>query len=714
MNRLTSFLAAVAIFGALGAAPASAALIADDFNRPDGSAMGATSVGGYPWTERDSGSGGGDTAGISGGQAHLHGAGGGIATPATTSNTAQAVLLAPDATDTVALPNVDIRSDFRFHLDSTTLDTTNNSGGYILRKEGANVAVQSRQVLVQMLPTGGIYVGEGTGSTINALYANNPFVPGNQSAAQLADFQGPGSLPATFNGLPFDVNGNGRLEADEPFELRAVLNNRQLHVFVNGRPVAAGLTSVTDGTATGTQTVSLFKNRFRSGTRTIADPFFDNLAIEPTDTNIIFRHLEDLNPTVEGWTLDQSGTVTGSAGDDGLRHWRIDSADNARGRYEFNLTEAQYNDPSGWTATAVARANRAEHLNAELAVMDGNYWTLGMVGGPDVARPAGAYTHRSGAGATRLAAMDPTAAYHTYQMVHDPGADVTRFYLDGVGIGTVARSEVLASSDYRVYFGDNTGSGGAADSQWNFVQYQIGQTAMTGTVLEHLGRNDPVLDEGWTLDSNNTGEGFQVSPGFDGRSYWRIEQAAGYRANYQRVLGNDSNFAHPDGWTMTAVAKLNTSAEVFNSTLWADDGQNAWSMSLVDGSGSLAAGLYAAGPGASPVLLSDADPTEEYRFYQMIFDPAGDGGNGLVSYYVDGAAVGALTRSDASSLSSALYRIGFGDNRSGGGASDSQWALVRFETGQHYMVPEPSSAVLAMFGAAWLGFLSRRRRSRST
>ncbi|MDY0165345.1 MAG: PEP-CTERM sorting domain-containing protein [Thermoguttaceae bacterium] len=707
MNRLTSFLATAAILCAIGAAPASAALIADDFNRTDGSAMGATSIGGYLWTERDAGSGGGDTAGISGGQTHLHGAGGGIATPATTSNTAQAILLAPDATDTVALPNVDIRSDFRFHLNSTTLVTTNNSGGYILRKGGANVGVTSSQVLIQMLPTGGIYVGEGNGSTINVLYANNPFVPGSQTVAQLADFQGPGSLPTTFNGLPFDVNGNGRLEADEPFELRAVLNNRQLHVFVNGRPVAAGRTSVTDGTATGTQTGSLLKNRFMGGEgRTIADPFFDNLAIEPTNTSIIFRHLEDLNPTVEGWT--QAGTVAGSAGDDGLRHWRIESVSGVVGRYEFNLTEAQYNDPSGWTATAVAKANRAEHLNAELAVGDGSYWTLGMVGGSGVAN-AGAYTHRS-SGATRLAVMDPTADYHTYQMVHDPVADVTRFYLDGVGIGTVARSQVLASSNYRVYFGDNTGGGGAADSQWNFVQYQIGQTAVTGTVLQHVGRNDPVVDEGWTLDTNNTGAGFQVSPGSDGRPSWRIEQAAGYRANYQRALGNDSNFAHPEGWTMTAVAKLNTSAEMFNNTFWADDGQNAWSMSLVDGNGSLAAGVYAAGPGLAPVRLSDVDPTEGFRLYQMIFDPAG---GGLVTYYVDGRAVGALAPGEVFSLSSELYRIGFGDNNSGGGASDAQWALVRFETGQHY-IPEPSSAVLAMFGVAFFGFLARRRRSRST
>ena len=709
MNRFTCFLAVVAIFGAMGAARASAALIADDFNRPDGSAMGATSVGGYSWTERDAGSGVGDTAGISGGQAHLHGPGGNIATPATTDNHAQAILLAPDATDTVSLPNIDIRSDFRFHLGSTSLDTTNNSGGYILRKGGAGVAVASPQVLVQMLPTGGIYLGEGTGSTINVLYANNPFVPGNQSVAQLADFQGPGSLPTSFNGLPFDVNGNGRLEADEPFELRAVLNNRQLHVFINGRPVAAGRTSVTDGTAAGTQTVSLLKNRFMGGTRTIADPFFDNLAIEPTDTNIIFRHLEDLNPTVEGWT--QVGAVAGSAGDDGLRHWRINSDSGALGRYEFNLTEAQYGDPSGWTATAVAKANRAEPLNAELVVNDGSYWTLGMVGGQGVPQVAGAYTYRSSV-ATRLAAMDPTADYHTYQMVYDPNADVTRFYLDGVGIGTVARSQVLASSNYRVYFGDNTGGGGAADSQWNFVQYQIGQAAITGTVLQHVGRNDPVTDEGWTLDSSNTGAGFQVSPGSDSRPYWRIEQATDYRANYQSVFGNDSNFAHPDGWTMTVVAKLNTAAGMFDSTFWADDGENAWSMNLVDGSGSLAAGVYAAGPGLAPVLLSGFDPTEDYHFYQMIFDPFGAGGDGLVSYYVDGEAVGALTRSDAFSLSSELYRIGFGDNTSSVGTSDTQWALVRFETGQHYMVPEPSSAVLAMFGAALLGFLPRRKRSR--
>jgi hypothetical protein len=310
--------------------------------------------------------------------------------------------------------------------------------------------------------------------------------------------------------------------------------------------------------------------------------------------------------------------------------------------------------------------------------------------------------------------MDPTADYHTYQMVHDPDDDVTRFYLDGVGIGTVARSQVLESTYHRVYFGDNTGSGGAADSQWNHVQYQIGQTAVTGTVLQHVGRNDPVVDEGWTLDSNNTGAGFQVSPGFDDRPYWRIEQATGYRANYQSVLGNDSNFAHPDGWTMTVVAKLNTAAGMFNSTFWADDGQNGWSMNLVDGSGSLSAGVYAVGPGQAPILLSDADPADDYHFYQMIFDPAGAGGNGLVSYYVDGEAVGALTRSDAYSLSSALYRIGFGDNASSVGVSDTQWALVRFETGQHYMVPEPSSAVLAALGVALFGFLSRRRRWRST
>ena len=99
------------------------------------------------------------------------------------------------------------------------------------------------------------------------------------------------------------------------------------------------------------------------------------------------------------------------------------------------------------------------------------------------------------------------------------------------------------------------------------------------------------------------------------------------------------------------------------------------------------AGLYKSGAYDSEqgafekTELGDVDPTANFRTYQMYYDPQGDGGNGMVTFYVNGAEVGTQTRDEA--FDSSSRRFLFGDNFSfGGSASSAYWAEVTLQSGR--------------------------------
>ena len=148
-------------------------------------------------------------------------------------------------------------------------------------------------------------------------------------------------------------------------------------------------------------------------------------------------------------------------------------------------------DPSGWTLTYRAKVINADRNFESYWALVGNggfAWIITLVGGPTAGpTPTGMryFTLADSGGFPTTAAVlpgstDPSLAYHTYQMVYDPGAASVSFYIDGVfstsqtGPGTVFGGGIGAS---RIEFGDGQGTGapGGTETRFSLVQFEIGQ-----------------------------------------------------------------------------------------------------------------------------------------------------------------------------------------------------------------------------------------------
>ena len=102
------------------------------------------------------------------------------------------------------------------------------------------------------------------------------------------------------------------------------------------------------------------------------------------------------------------------------------------------------------------------------------------------------------------------------------------------------------------------------------------------------------------------------------------------------------------------------------------DGNDGWVLNLRGGSDVPAGntGLYYYDSGFVPVRLSSTKPTGSYHTYQMVYDPNGNTGNGTVSYSVDEALLGTLTRAQMFDVTGP--RIEWGDGEGDGGLADAQ------------------------------------------
>ena len=248
--------------------------VQDLFNRSDSDMLGTTQTAMIPWSERATLGPAADVARIVGGQLQVFGAEG--FDPAA-SGPGAAVLA-------VDMPSLTIEADMRFSLDQPSQAAGKNTGGFILRRPRLDAGVAdptaARQITVQFHPSGGLFIGQNTadGRSVTTLFADNPFVAGQDTMEDINRFRGAGSLPKTFGGRAFDTDGDGVLETGEAFQLRAVLAGRSLEVFVNGVSIAA--IAVEGDSGVPSNYVSLFKNRW---TGNAADApchvFFDNLQI---------------------------------------------------------------------------------------------------------------------------------------------------------------------------------------------------------------------------------------------------------------------------------------------------------------------------------------------------------------------------------------------------------------------------------------------------
>lgn len=205
--------------------------------------------------------------------------------------------------------------------------------------------------------------------------------------------------------------------------------------------------------------------------------------------------------------------------------------------------------------------------------------------------------------------------------------------------------------------------------------------ANAALIAQHIGGANPTT-EGWTFN-DYTGLGGVFTSGSDSEAHWRVAPNANSTGRYLFPL-SQGQVTDPTGWTLTVRAKLNAADRVNQAYFGVDDGPSPatgslWSLHLVNQPGN--SGVYqlihsdTQGPSVSAV-----DPSLGYHTYNISYDPDGDNGNGAVTYYMDGAVVGSQTRATAQIQS--VRRIEWGDTWNAGGASDSQFSLVQFETGR--------------------------------
>ena len=206
----------------------------------------------------------GDAGAISAGKAVLHSSGGG-----------RQITLNTDSADVIA------ETEVTFALGAGAAPAANAM--MFLRKGtvlgGGLFWNEVGLVSIQFSPSGLLTVTEFTAGGSVTLYNQNPWT------ASTADVYGAaGSLPATVNGVDFDVDQDGRIGAGttslENFTLGADLQGTALSVSINGQVFFSGSVAGTSS-STGNNSFSLSYNSL-AGTGTVVTHYDDvNLDLVP-------------------------------------------------------------------------------------------------------------------------------------------------------------------------------------------------------------------------------------------------------------------------------------------------------------------------------------------------------------------------------------------------------------------------------------------------
>ena len=241
------------------AAP-SPPIAVDTFTRANNTALGVAELGGQAWHERLMNGGATTVPSISGNRLLL-------------GTNQQAIL-------DVNVPQIVATADLTFQLPAGP-GTAGQGGGFTLRKPSLGAAINNPdsagQVAIQVLPTGAIYVNEQQGGSYVTLYGENPW-SGAVGYPDVIAFPSPGTLPQFINGLPFDLNQDGRLSGDaETFELGAVLAHHDLLVQINGQTILS-LDNILGGGSLGENYFSVLKNNWAGTLATTV--YYDNVFIQ--------------------------------------------------------------------------------------------------------------------------------------------------------------------------------------------------------------------------------------------------------------------------------------------------------------------------------------------------------------------------------------------------------------------------------------------------
>ncbi len=222
-------------------------------------------------------------------------------------------------------------------------------------------------------------------------------------------------------------------------------------------------------------------------------------------------------------------------------------------------------------------------------------------------------------------------------------------------------------------------------------------------LAQHNGAVDP-LTTGWSMHhGDGPGDTQFWGPVYNdndtGLDAWYIYDTSSEGNTLTRYrqfpTAQQLSYLKATGWKLKTVMRVpnEAGAPSDGSTAVFRDGSRLWSMSFGLIGGDTTVDLT----GGQRYTLT-GQGNDNYHEFLLQYDPA----NETAQLYVDG--IGRLNPiAGATNTWTDFY---FGSNSS---------AAVGWGHYHHVsLVPEPSSAMLAMFGAVWLGFLSRRRRSRST
>lgn len=250
---------ALLLLAPLASVSEAAVVAADTFTRADSTTLGSTEVGSFAWNERLTTGASANVAEILSGELLFE-----------TGSSDLAIV-------NVGLTDLIVSADVHFVGDTTGSGTTKSIGmvfrGSNMDSHMTSDAGNQGLATIQFTNSGGLLIGENKAAGFAYGYNNNPFKP---SLGDSQPYGNPGDLPATYNGLPFDADGDGRLQGDEPFQIGAVLSGTSLDVKINGLTIQT-FTLTNTGGLTGNY-FALIKNNLGGGGNSPTGAF-DNLTI---------------------------------------------------------------------------------------------------------------------------------------------------------------------------------------------------------------------------------------------------------------------------------------------------------------------------------------------------------------------------------------------------------------------------------------------------
>lgn len=462
-----------------GASIAATVHIEDSFTRPDGTALGTTSVGNVNYLEASpTNFVTVEAADLVGGALRVFGASG----PAS-FNPGMALVAAN-------LADVSISADIRYTYPNGTLQaSSHNYAGFTLRRNGpfANATPnlpQEGNIEVQLHAGGGLFIREVRNGALNNLFFANPFGLGGTSDST---YSAAGQLPTTINGLPFDVNGNGRLDDNEPFRFSASLTGKNLSVGVNGQQIATVLTTLS-APANAMSYAGLIKNLWSSGgARDIATPVFDNLVIDGMSFAVpALKHAGQTNPRAQGWTPG-FGTVVPAANvgvnDGGVNAWHIDDASTAGSsfvNYQRALTPEQsaLAAAKGWSMKGSIKVLGLEDVadgSIELSVYANNDrgYTLWLGADEFGQATLSEFGGTLSAGLALGRTVTIGGGFNDYEMKFNPATQQVDVYVNGaLRLANVLPIDRQGSQLNRVLWGSNA-SAGTGSAYYSSVEFSV-------------------------------------------------------------------------------------------------------------------------------------------------------------------------------------------------------------------------------------------------